>query len=57
MKKFDVKIRVVQTYQMDIEAENKEDAGVVAIEDYNNGNCKNDEPETTISIDSCNEAN
>ena len=57
MKKFDIKLRVVEIYQMDIEAENKMDAEEVAIEEYNSGNTDNDMPDITISIDSCDEAN
>ena len=53
MKNFVVKLRVVEIYQMDVEAENKIDAEEVAIEEYNSGNTDNDMPDVTISIDSC----
>jgi len=56
MKKFHVKLRASEIYEMDFEAENSKAAEELAIEEYNVGNCKRDHQdhsETIISIDSC----
>ena len=56
MKKFHIKLRASEIYEMDFEAASAKDAKELAMEEYNVGNCKKDHQdhsETIVSIDSC----
>ena len=53
-KKFTIKLKVIQTYELTIEAPDQANAEEVAIEEYNNGNMHKDDPiNEDVSVESC----
>jgi len=53
-KKITIKLKVVQTYELAIEAPDQAHAEEVAIEEYNDGNMRKDEPvNEDVSVESC----
>jgi|TARA_R110001592_G_scaffold39438_3_gene129753 hypothetical protein len=53
-KKFTIKLKVIQTYELTIEAPDQANAEEVAIEEYNNGNMRKDDPiNEDVSVESC----
>ena len=53
-KKFTIKLKVIQTYELTIEAPDQANAEEVAIEEYNSGNMRKDDPiNEDVSVESC----
>ena len=53
-KKFTIKLKVIQTYELTIEAPDQANAEEVAIEEYNDGNMRKDDPiNEDVSVESC----
>ena len=53
-KKFTINLKVIQTYELTIEAPDQANAEEVAIEEYNNGNMRKDDPiNEDVSVESC----
>ena len=58
-RKYNIKLRVVEIFELSVAAENKENAEGFALQEYEDGNLlsRKEFPEKTISIDSCNQDN
>tara|TARA_B100000780_G_scaffold272873_1_gene235696 strand:+ start:986 stop:1204 length:219 start_codon:yes stop_codon:yes gene_type:complete len=56
MKKFNVKMTVTKTYEVDLEAENIEAAENLAMDEYTAGNLDKDNENIEFTIDSVTEA-